>query len=96
MSNYYRLHINCNTDKGVYESISQLLGVKPRSFEASKMFPTDTFSDWTYEVIEKDDDDSFDFINKFLDLIEPHLTELKKLDVTTNDILIWKLYEYEE
>ena len=70
-------------------------GVEPMPFKPSKIFPMDTFDNWTYEVIEKESDKNFDFINEFLDLIEPHLTELKKLDISTNDILIWKLYEYQ-
>ena len=95
MSKYYRLHINCKPDKNVYESISQILGVAPMPFEPSKMFPVDTYSDWTYEVIERDEDNHYDFINEFIDLIEPKLAELDKIGITVKDILIWKLYEYQ-
>jgi hypothetical protein len=95
MNNYYRLHINCKPDKSVYESISQILDVTPMSFEPSKMFPVDTYSDWTYEIIEREEDNYYDFINEFLNLIEPNLNELKKIGITVSDILIWKLYEYQ-
>lgn len=93
---YYRLEIDCKPDKIIFNSISEILGVEPEPFKPSKMFPIETYDDWTYEVTENEDDDYFDFINDFLDIIEPNLDKLAALGVSTNNILIWKLYEYNE
>jgi hypothetical protein len=42
-----------------------------------------------------EEDEYIDFINIFLDLIEPNMTKLKELNISIEDILIWQLYEYE-
>ncbi len=91
---YYRLHINCKPDRVIYTSISRVLGVEPMEFQPSKMFPEETYDDWTYEIQEAENEYK-DFINIFLDLIEPKFSELKELGISKKDILIWKLYEYE-
>ncbi len=91
---YYRLHINCKADKRIFDSISEILGVEPMPFEPTKMFPEQTYDNWTFGLQEQGDE-YIDFVNEFLDLIEPNLSKLEKLDISKDDILIWKLYEYE-
>lgn len=51
---------------------------------------------WFYRVTEDEEGPSFDFINNFLDIIEPNYTELTKLGVTKDDILFWLVYEYDQ
>jgi hypothetical protein len=47
-------------------------------------------------VTETDTDPYFDFINSFLDLLEPKFADLEKLGVTKDKILFWLLYEYDQ
>jgi hypothetical protein len=55
-----------------------------------------TFTRWSYEVVSRAKDEYFDFINKFLDMLEPKFGELKELGVTRDDISIWFLYNYDQ
>jgi len=47
-------------------------------------------------VDEDDEAPYFDFINVFLDALEPKIDELLKLGVTKDDITFWLLYEYDQ
>lgn len=51
---------------------------------------------WTYSVDESELDEYYDFINSFLDILEPKFRDLEKLGVTKDNILFWLLYEYDQ
>ncbi|MCU7617185.1 hypothetical protein NZ698_08245 [Chryseobacterium sp. PBS4-4] len=87
---YYNLHINCK-NKETYKKITNLLGVKPIVFDESKH---EEFETWTYQLTQKEKDKPIDFINMFLDILEPNFVALKKLDIEKSDILFWLVYEY--
>ena len=78
-----------------YNSISELLGVKPRDKDFSR-FPNSIPSSWSYEVITKEKDPYFDFINNFLDILESKYVKLAELGVQRGDITIWNYYEYDQ
>ncbi len=90
-------HLNISTDGTIetYNKITRLLNLKPKEIDKEFKFG-EPYSIWTYEVETRDEDDYFDFINKFLDILEPKFGDLEKIGVTKNDILFWLLYEYDQ
>jgi len=95
---YHHLNIHIDGNIDTYNGITDLLGLKPTKFE-KYMTSKDTankYDLWTYSVETDDEEPYFDFINKFLDILEPKFEELEKLGIKKNDILIWLLYEYDQ
>src|SRR5437764_1964480 len=92
---YHRLHIDTDGTIETYDKITNLLGIEPSAIDKNSKFwqPYDL---WTYEVDTNDEDDYFDFINKFLDIIEPKFSDLENLGVTRDKILFWLHYEYDQ
>jgi hypothetical protein len=90
---YYRLHINSKNNLENYSKITEILGVNPTELELDKS-STDLYSLWTYSVDEEDEGTYYDFINNFLDIIEPNIKELKKIGIKKKDITFWLNYEY--
>lgn len=94
---YYRISIHTDSTAETYNRISNLLGVKPME---------DTLNDnsnhhyniWTFEKEDNENDDMpyFDFINNFLDLLEPRFEQLEMLGIKRADITFWHLYEYDQ
>ncbi|MCO6468474.1 MAG: hypothetical protein J5I54_06470 [Bacteroidales bacterium] len=70
------------------------MGLQPTETEKDKI-SQDRYSSWMYMVTESDSDPDYDFINSFLDILEPQFAGLEKLGVTKDKILFWLLYEYE-
>lgn len=91
---YYRLHID-SKDFETYSKITEILGVEPTEFKG-KVYQTDSYSLWSYHVDEEDEAPYYDFINNFLDIVEPKFIELKKIGVKKNDITFWLNYEYDQ
>jgi hypothetical protein len=92
---YYQLFIDTNKNAETYNSVTKLLGLQPTETEKDKI-SQDRYSSWMYMVTETDTDPYFDFINSFLDILEPKFADLEKLGVTKDNILFWLLYEYDQ
>jgi hypothetical protein len=92
---YHRLYIDSNNNIETYNQITKLLGIQPTKFERRKKLD-DTLDLWTYSVDTNDDEPYFDFINKFLDILEPKFNELKELGIDKSNITFWLLYEYDQ
>jgi hypothetical protein len=91
---YHRLHIDTkNID--TYNQVTVLLGIEPTKFESKRKFNYVTEL-WTYTVDVGEEEPYFDFINKFLDIIEPKFDELKKLGIDKENISFWLNYEYDQ
>jgi hypothetical protein len=92
---YYRLFISTDNRVETFDKLTEVLGHKPTIFENTKR-PDEKYSTWTYCIDENEEDDkpSFDFINKFLDIIEPKFKELENLGIKKNQITFWLNYEY--
>jgi len=88
---FYRLQIVC--EEYAYDEISSLLQVKPKELRVQNQLLK---TGWVYEIIEGEDDEYYDFINKFLDILESKYSLLEKLEVLRSDITIWLIYEYNE
>ena len=83
----YQLCIFSNDTADIYNAITLLLGVTPME--------TAGYGVWTYSISVNYDEPYFDFINVFLDLLEPKLDELAKLGILRENIILWLLYKYE-
>ena len=92
---YHRLIIDTNGTIDNYDKISQILGLEPAAIDSDSEF-AQTYSTWTYEVDVADEDKNFDFINNFLDILEPKFADLEIIGVKRNNILFWLLYEYDQ
>ena len=80
---YYSLRIE--VDEINRQQIDEILGVKSNYHIVG----------WGFEIVEKDDDESIDFIDYFLNILEDKYIELSSLDINRNDISIWLIYEYD-
>lgn len=88
---YYRLDIS--SDSKTYPLISEILGVTPLEFDTT----SENYNLWCYGVEENEEDETpyLDFINLFLDILEPKFTELQNIGIQREDITIWKIYVYD-
>lgn len=91
---YYQLFIETNNSE-TYNRVTELLGLQPTEDETDKN-SKDKYSTWMYIVNEAETDPYFDFINNFLNILEPKFADLEKLGVTRDKILFWMLYEYDQ
>ena len=90
---YYRLDIQTENDISKYNEISNLLKLSPRKINQKENF---AYAVWSYDVEVNDENISYDFINNFLDILEPKFEELEKIQITKSDITFWFLYEYHQ
>ena len=87
--NFYRLHI-ATENKAIYDSVSKILNVLPSSMDE------ESFGIWVYGIEDKDEDSCLDFINIFMDILEPNLMRLESIGIERSDISIWRIYEYDQ
>ncbi len=92
---YYQLFIDTENDSETYHSVTKLLGLQPTETEKSNE-SENRYSSWMYMVTQTESDPYYDFINNFLDILEPKFSELEKLGITRDKILFWMLYEYDQ
>jgi hypothetical protein len=92
---YYQLFIDTDNNSETYNGVTELLGLQPTEYEDGKI-SKDRYSTWMYMVTEAKTDPCFDFINNFLDILEPKFDDLEKFGVTRDKILFWMLYEYDQ
>lgn len=84
---FHNLNIVTDNTFETYQKITSLLKVIP---EEEK----EEFAIWRYQIVTNEEDKNFDFINAFLDLLEPNFKSLKALGINKEDINIWLFYEY--
>ncbi len=77
----------------MFDKVSKILGLEPMNDGKESKFAK-PYSLWTYQVIKTDEDENFDFINEFLDILEPKFTNLELIGIKREDILFWFKYEY--
>lgn len=92
---YYQLFIDTGNNIETYNSVTNLLEIQPTETEKDKN-SNDRYSSWMYVVTQTETDPNVNFINIFLDILEPKLNELEKLGITRDKILFWILYEYDQ
>ncbi|GAA3768511.1 hypothetical protein [Flavobacterium ginsengiterrae] len=86
---FHNLYIDTNNSLEIYQKITDLLGVEPSEKEEG-------FDIWTYQIVTDENDKYFDFINVFLDILEPNFEKLNDLNISKDDIMIWLFYEYNQ
>jgi len=84
---YYQLFIDTDNNSDTYNSVTELLGLQPTKDEKDKI-SKDRYSTWMYIVTELETDPPFDFINNFLDILEPKFADLEKLGVTRDKFVL--------
>lgn len=93
---YFSIFISFDPSWETYNNLTQILGVEPMPFERYKFSTSDVPSSWKYQLQEKKFDDApIDFINVFLDILEPELSTLETMGIKREDIIISVVYEYE-
>jgi hypothetical protein len=90
---YHRLYIDTDGTIGMYNKITEILGLEPSTIDLKAKFG-EPYSLWTYAVDTNEEEAHFDFINKFLDVLEPKINELQNNGVSKDKILFWLIYEY--
>ena len=90
---YYRLDISTDNTADTLNKITNILGWTPSKVDDENR-RDNRYMVWSYSVDESAD--NFDFINIFLDKLEPNFDELQKLGVTKDDITFWLLYAYDQ
>lgn len=93
----YNLHINFEPSWDTYNKITEVLNVVPREFEKSKFDIHNEPGIWHYQIVEDEEDSDIpiDFINVFLEIIEPNYSKLKGIGIEKGSILFWLVYEYQ-
>ncbi len=91
----YNLHIYFKPSWNTYNKITEILNVVPEKFEKSKFDVSEKPSIWSFQLVEEEDEKNIDFINVFLDILEPNFPKLKTLGIEKKDILFWLIYEYQ-
>jgi hypothetical protein len=92
---YHRLHIDIEESLDTYNKITDLLGVKPTKLKGYRD-SHNKYDLWTYIIDVDDNEQYYDFINSFLDILDPKFDELKKLGIDKSNITFWLLYEYDQ
>jgi len=89
--NYYRLYIDTKSEE-IYNLVSEILQTEPTILDNRKV--NGTKPSWCLAIDEKDE--YIDYINLYLDLLEPKFSDLEKIGIDRNDITIWRVYEYQQ
>jgi hypothetical protein len=95
---YYSLHIDFPDSQTTFDKVSNILEVDPLPHTPSKLFPSVNPNAWQYLLQENESkhEPCVDFINIFLDILEPKLHLLKEIGITSKNILFWLNYEFQE
>ena len=91
---YHNLYIDTSNNFETYQKITEILKVAPT--ENSKEPDKEKYSTWTYQVVNDEEIEYFDFINVFLDLLEPNFEKLSLAGIQKENILIWLFYEFDQ
>lgn len=94
MKEINELQISFTPSIETYNSITELLAKKPLD-EDFNDFPNMIPHTWTYQVVTKEEDPYFDFINNFLDILESKYAKLSELGVQRDHITLCHYYEYD-
>ena len=92
---YQNLYIHFDPSWETFNKVTQILGCDPIKHEKSKFDISDEPSLWWIQLVEDEDKgEQVDFVNIFLDLIEPNIHKLLEIGIDDSQIKIWLVYEY--
>lgn len=93
---YQNLYIDFEPSWDTYNKVTEIIGLIPQKHTKSKFDKSDEPSTWWLQLVEDTDSGNYtDFINVFMDLLEPNFEKLKSIGIEKENILIWLVYEYE-
>jgi hypothetical protein len=93
---YQNLYIDFEPSWDTYNKVTEIIGRTPQKHQKSKFDETDEPSTWCLQLLEDEENDIYvDFINVFMDLLEPNFEKLKSIGIGKENILIWLVYEYD-
>jgi hypothetical protein len=93
---YQNLYIDFEPSWETYNQVTDIIGLPPKEHEKFWFQTSDEPSTWCLQLVEDEEKDIYhDFINIFMDLLEPNFDRLKKLGIDKENILVWLVYEYE-
>ncbi|MBB1283659.1 hypothetical protein HRH25_04665 [Flavisolibacter sp. BT320] len=89
---YYRLQIKTGS-KEVFQQITDVLAISPLIPVSDSRI---NYGDWIYEVEDNATGPYYDFIDRFISILEPNFSLLAKIGIATEDITFWCLYAYDQ
>ena len=93
---YQNLYIDFEPSWDTYNQVTAIIGQTPKAYEQSWHEKNKEPSTWCLQIIEDEEKGIYnDFINIFMDLLEPNFDRLKKIGIDKENILIWLVYEFE-
>lgn len=93
---YLNLYIDFTPSWDTYNKVTEIIGRISQKHKKSKFDESDEPSTWWLQLLEDEASDiHVDFINDFMDLLEPNFDKLKNIGINKENILIWLVYEYE-
>jgi hypothetical protein len=95
MRSYNRLEIRFDSSIETFLKLTELFGLKPIEDNISQ-YSENIPSSWIHEVTQLENDPYYDFINNFLNILEPKFPDLYRLNINHSDITFWHLYEYDQ
>lgn len=93
---YYNLNINFEPSWDTYNRITETIGQQPKEYKQSHFEKSNIPSTWWIQLNQDEEDSPIDFINVFMDLLEPNFEKLNEIGIRNNDIVIWLVYEYDK
>ena len=92
---YYNLYIDFEPSWDIYNKVTDILGLEPERHKKGKFDESNIPDTWHYQIIADEEKDEYpDFINIFMDILEPNFDKLEELGIYKNNILIWMNYIY--
>lgn len=93
---YYSLYIQFEANWDTFNKVTAILGHIPQKYEKSKFDKCNEPSIWHLQLKEDEESNIYvDFINIFMNLLEPNFERLINLGIEKKDILIWLVYEFD-
>ncbi|MEO6329976.1 MAG: hypothetical protein ABIO55_13650 [Ginsengibacter sp.] len=89
---FYSLKISFQPSIETFNAITTVLNVEVPLDNKFEKIP----SIWEFTKTVSPEDNYFDFINNFLDILENKYDQLKNIGINRDDISIWFLYEYDQ
>ncbi|GGD72897.1 hypothetical protein GCM10011514_41230 [Emticicia aquatilis] len=92
--NIFSINISFRKSHQTYDKLTKLFCLDPLPSFQKGRFSEKVPSTWIFQI-EKDE--YFDFINHFLNILEPKFQALESLGINrkNKDIVFWYIYEYE-
>lgn len=93
---YFNLYIHFEPSWDTYNCITEIIGQQPQEYKQPHFEKSNIPSTWWIQLNQDEEVSPIDFINVFMDLLEPNFEKLNEIEIRNNDIVIWLVYEYDK